>query len=288
MIRLVAFDLDGTVLDAAGQPAASALAALGRLVARGIQIAAISGRSIRRSLHPLADCPDLMDAAHVCGYNGAAAVGPVVHGRRPLLFSRCLDETVFQELVDYAVAHHRELVYCGCQQTDSGLVEEYRFERAPNNPTAIAAWRSVGYVRDEQLLTRIRSGELTAPPKAMLYAGTSGQDEVIADLRQRFAGRIYVAWAIKDLLEIMNPQVNKGTALCSLAAAVGVPLAEVMAIGDGNNDLPMLRAAGIGVLMGNAHEDVRQALSGTGVRLAGPFAEDGFAAAVEEHALAAG
>lgn len=285
MIRLVAFDLDGTVLDPVGQPAASALKALRRVVARGIQIAAISGRSIRRSLHPLADHPDLMDAAQVCGYNGAAAAGPVTDGRRHLLFARRLDGPVFHDLVEHATSRGLHLIYCRCEETPTGLAEEYRFEEAPVDPTAVVAWSSVGYVQDRQLLARIHSGELGAPPKVMLYAGTSGQDEVIAELRQRFDGRIYVAWAAKELLEIMHPEVSKGTALRWLAAAAGVPLAQVLAIGDGNNDLPMLKAAGTGVLMGNAHEEVRQALVGTGVRLAPPFAEDGFAAAIEEYVL---
>ncbi len=285
MIQLVAFDLDGTVLDPAGDPAPSALAALRRLVEQGRRIAAISGRSIRRSLHPFRDCPELIDAAHVCGYNGAAAAGPAVAGRRSLLFSRPLAPTVVDELLAHALAHGLELVYCTCEETPSGLREEYRYQQIPADPTWAAAWQSVGYVRDEHLYARLAAGELPPPAKVMLFAGTRGPEAVLDHVRRGFGSRVYVAWAARELLEIMAPEVNKGAALRWLAGSLAIPLDQVLAIGDGNNDLPMLRTAGTGVLMGNANDDVRTALQGTQVRTAPPFAADGFAAAMADQGL---
>jgi hydroxymethylpyrimidine pyrophosphatase-like HAD family hydrolase len=285
MIQLVAFDLDGTVLDPAGDPAPSALEALRRLVQQGRRIAAISGRSIRRSLHPFRDYPELIAAAHVCGYNGAAAAGPAVAGRRRLLFSQPLAPAVVDELLAHALAKGLELVYCTCEETPNGLREEYRYQQVPADPAWAAAWQSVGYVRDDHLYTRLAAGELPPPAKVMLFAGTRDPEAVLDQVRHRLGDRVYVAWAARELLEIMAPEVNKGAALRWLASALAVPLHQVLAIGDGNNDLPMLRAAGTGVLMGNAHDDVRQALQGTQVHLAPTFAADGFAATMADRVL---
>ena len=285
MISLVAFDLDGTVLDHSGRPAPSALIAIRALVDRGIPIASISGRSIRRSLQPLSAHQDFTPLMHVCGYNGAVGVGPLANGHRPLLYTRRLPADILGELVDYACERDLNLVYCRCDEKPDGLVEEYRFlHDAAGEQTAID-WTGSGYVHDPQLIDRIRNSELTPPPKIMLFAEPDRQEQTLAELDERFGERIYIAWAVRELLEIMPAKVDKGVALQALSQATGVPLEQIMAIGDGNNDLPMLQKAGLGLLMGSADPEVRKAIAGTAIRLTHPFAEDGFARAVQEHVL---
>ncbi|SEU23973.1 HAD family hydrolase [Nonomuraea wenchangensis] len=66
-------------------------------------------------------------------------------------------------------------------------------------------------------------------------------------------------------LEILPAGATKGAALRALAAAEGVPLEEVAAVGDNPNDLDMIAAAGLGVAVGDGHPDVRAA-AGTVVR----------------------
>ena len=61
------------------------------------------------------------------------------------------------------------------------------------------------------------------------------------------------------MIDITPPGVNKGTALLKAAAILGVRQEEVMAIGDSENDLPMLRAAGLGVCMENGVQSAKDA-----------------------------
>ena len=82
-------------------------------------------------------------------------------------------------------------------------------------------------------------------------------------------------------IEIMPPHIDKGTGVRDLAAHFGIPLRQVMCIGDHENDIPMIRAAGWGVAMGNATPDVKAAADA--VTLSN--AEDGVAAAIERYAL---
>ena len=85
----------------------------------------------------------------------------------------------------------------------------------------------------------------------------------------------------------MHPDVNKGVALREIARSRGVPLPETMSIGDGDNDLPMLWEAGLGVLLASADEGTRRRAGAKGAILIGEdFRADGFARAVEEHVLA--
>jgi len=185
--------------------------------------------------------------------------------------------------VDYTCEQDLNLVYCRCEVGPEGLVEEYRFLHSTGGQEAAIDWSGEGYRRDARLIERIRTGELGPPPKIMLFTEASQHDRTMAALRERLCGQIYIAWAVRTMLEIMPPEADKGAALQALCEATGVPLEETLAIGDGNNDLPMLRQAGAGVLMGNAEPETRAAVENTGVRLARPFAEDGFAGAVREY-----
>ena len=87
------------------------------------------------------------------------------------------------------------------------------------------------------------------------------------------------SWACN--IEVNARDVNKGTALTRLAQRLGVPMSQVMAIGDNGNDIPMLRRAGYGVAMGNATPET--------VRASGwqtlPVGQDGVAAAIRHLAL---
>ena len=280
--KLVAFDLDGTILAPSSQPAASAIAVLRQLVDRDVAIASISGRSIRRSLEPLTEYPDLIRRMHICGYNGAIGVGPAMDGRREILYAKRLPDDVFLELVDYIFERDLNLVYCYCEKVDQGLVEEYRY-RWETEEVQVANWIGSGFACDGRLIERIRAGELGPPPKIMVLSEQDQRDRTITEVSKLFGNRIYAAWAVKGRLEIMHPGVDKGFALRALSETTGVSLHEIMAIGDSNNDLPMLRQAGIGVLMGNAEPEIRSSVADSDIVIAPSFAEDGFAQAVREY-----
>jgi hydroxymethylpyrimidine pyrophosphatase-like HAD family hydrolase len=82
-------------------------------------------------------------------------------------------------------------------------------------------------------------------------------------------------------LTLFSSAVSKGNALTILARHLDIPLEETMAIGDGANDISMLRAAGLGVAMGQAPRRVRAMAD----MVTTSNAEDGLARAVEQYAL---
>ncbi len=105
--------------------------------------------------------------------------------------------------------------------------------------------------------------------------------QVLADKGLR--RRLSLTSSGEDMLEIMAAGVNKGAALHAVATLLGIPPAQVMALGDGLNDIPLLRQAGLGIAMANAPEPVRLAAR----IVAGPNTADGWASAVEKYVLAA-
>ena len=280
MIKLVAFDMDGTILDEESRLSQESLRTIERLLDRGIAVASNSGRSIRRSQEPLAPWPDVASALYVGGYNGGVAVSNVRDGCRLLLHEERLDAELFRELVAFSQAGDFNFICCLCEQDGDGLREAYRHSHSVDG---LEVFGGPGFVHDEKLYAHCLSGEIAAPPKIMMVTGEERRDAVIEAMRARWGERIYATWSIPDRIEIMPPHVDKALALRALAREVGATLEETLAIGDGDNDLPMLRAAGIGVLMGNAKPEVRRLAEGAHIEVGPSLEEEGFSATISRY-----
>jgi len=100
-------------------------------------------------------------------------------------------------------------------------------------------------------------------------------------LERLFEGQLYVTQSSFDLVEFLHPEVSKNNALKMIAADLGIAAEEIVAIGDNHNDLGMLRLAGLGVAMDNAHEEVKAAAD----YVTRSNAEDGVAVVIEEMIL---
>ena len=110
------------------------------------------------------------------------------------------------------------------------------------------------------------------------YLPTERRAEVEAALS---ALPLSFAWSSPRSIEITHREATKAQGLLRVCSLLGVDSARTLAIGDSGNDIPMLRAAGLGVAMGNAPQEVRDAAGA--VTLSN--AEDGAAAAVERYVL---
>ena len=76
-------------------------------------------------------------------------------------------------------------------------------------------------------------------------------------LCEQFEGQAIILKTDRDLLQIMHPEVGKAAALAKVAKWYGIPMEQVMAIGDAPNDVGMLQVAGVSVAMDNAHRLVK-------------------------------
>ena len=100
-------------------------------------------------------------------------------------------------------------------------------------------------------------------------------------INQLLPGRVTFLASDTHILQMVNCGVGKGTALMQIADYLRIDPENVMAIGDGINDIEMIRWAGMGVAMGNAHSSVKQA-----AHFVGPSnLEDGVAVVVSRYAL---
>jgi len=123
--------------------------------------------------------------------------------------------------------------------------------------------------------------ERRKPVKFLVFIEPHEANRVETELRQRFGGLMELTRSHALIVEGNPLGVSKGDALRRLAAHLGIPQAQVMAVGDQDNDASMIAWAGLGVAMGNGSPAVKA----TADWIAPPLAEDGAAVAIERFVL---
>jgi hydroxymethylpyrimidine pyrophosphatase-like HAD family hydrolase len=125
--------------------------------------------------------------------------------------------------------------------------------------------------------------DMPQPPHKLIVTLDEPRDRtrVTAEMRAAFGGELTIVASHSHLVEGLPAGVDKGNGLAWLAAHLQVHQAEVMAIGDSEADISMLRWAGLGVAMGNASEPAKAAARWVAPQLE----QDGVAVAIERYVL---
>lgn len=97
------------------------------------------------------------------------------------------------------------------------------------------------------------------PTKLVLVTSPGDVEAILAGLQERWRGRLYVVRSQPEYIEFVDASVSKSEALAWLCARLGVAREQVVALGDGMNDVDMLEWAGLGVAVAEAAEAVRAA-----------------------------
>lgn len=239
LIRLVAIDLDGTLLNDSKQVSDQTAEALCCLPARGIKVVIASARPPRSVRHVYQSLG--LDTWQI-NYNGALIWDEPA---RKVVFHQPMDRMLVRRLIDRARSLFPE-VLVSCEVQDRWLTD--RFD--PNHTTETA--RLFGPDR----ITSI--AELCAEPvtKLLLQGPADSMSELSAMLAESNAP-ISVVRTEPTLLQITDAAVSKASALRLVAEHYAVPMDQVMALGDAINDVPMLEAAGVAVAMDNAVHEVK-------------------------------
>jgi hydroxymethylpyrimidine pyrophosphatase-like HAD family hydrolase len=96
-----------------------------------------------------------------------------------------------------------------------------------------------------------------APTKLIFVVDPKLRPAIQEEVRPLVGSRAAMVRTDPEYLEFLEPGVDKGTGLVHLAEVLGIPISQVMALGDGENDIPLLEAAGWPVAVANAHAHVK-------------------------------
>lgn len=277
-IRLLALDVDGTLLDSRHQLTPRTLEALQAAADRGIVLVLATGRRTT-FVRPIAE--QLPGTVYLVASNGAIV--------RPLdgddLFTRLLPRERARQVVQALDAWRRQAVVTFAVEGAGELI----MEDADDALRTFPGWlqQNLAWVRFCAPL----EDALHVDPVQLMYGGTVAQMEQARQqlLAAECSAHLRLSQTVypqRDLsiLDVLDRDVNKGAALARLAAMLGIEAGEVMAIGDNFNDLDMLEFAGTAVLMGNASGELDRA----GWHRTRDNDHDGVAWAVEEWVLQGG
>ena len=281
MIKLVAFDLDGTVVDHENRPNRNTLETIEKLIGDGIQCTSISGRSVSKSQHPFEEYTEFAPSLCVGSYNGALALDRSRDGTRRSLHEQRMPEDAFKEIIDLISSEGMNYIYCNLLLSEKGVeVEDYITPRRDETIDDMTVQTATEFVIEPHLTDRIQEGHYSLPPKILICPGRERREVVYEGLKETFGDRLYIEQTDVDRVEAMHPKVSKARALKAICDATGASLKDSLAIGDGSNDLTMLEAAGVGVLLGNA--DDRTKLMARNVEHGASFHDNGFAQAIDQ------
>lgn len=277
--RLIALDLDGTLLNTAKEITPRTRAALREARARGIAAVIATGRTATSAL-PWAR---LIEAETVICNNGAGVLDTT--GR--FIWTHPIPLSPLERAL--RLCRERRLLAECC--TEDAILLDRPLDQARHylrwvrprlkGPTAVAAlvraWM-VNRIRPvRNLAERAGKGQLPPVLKLMIVAPPD-QLEELALILQRETPGLEVTSSAPDNLEITAAGVSKGSALRQLASRLKIPREAVVAMGDSENDVDMLEYAGLGVAMGNANEAARSVAD----RVGPTCDEDGVAQVVEQ------
>ena len=284
-IKLIAFDQDDTALLPDGKPSSEGLSAIEAALDHGLVVSSVSGRNIDRSTEPFRDARYLFDRLYLIANNGGIILGPVRQGQRPLLFEQRMPRDTFLDLLDFIEDNDLNFVYSWLRMTETGPLDSVITNQYTPSIASIEEQSRAAVDRDDNLMARLRQGDYPPPPKMLVLPGLERREAVLTELKARFDSRLYLVKTNPDRIEAMHAGVNKKVAVEFVAREHGISMDHVMAVGDGDNDLPMLFNAGLGVIMENAQDAVKEAGRSRGLVIAPANHENGFAWAVRRFAL---
>lgn len=259
-IRLIALDLDGTLLAPDESISARNRAAVSNAIGAGIRVVLVTGRGVDT---PIRISRELgLNLPVICCHGALTkdfgANKTLVHIPVPLRYARPM--IAYAEENELAVAvYHDEIFW--------RLEGSHIFMQDMTGP----AWREAKSFEEV----------LSTAPTFIRFLGETSVDAMKREFGDLPLSFRYESW--HDFIEcaVLNRDASKQNALARLCADFQIPAENVMAIGDSRNDVPMMRWAGIGVAMGNALPEVREVIRHVTAR----NDQDGVALAIEHFAL---
>lgn len=271
--RLLAIDIDGTLVGNGNEVSPANCAALHRARQAGLRVVLATGRRYSRTL-PLVE-PLKLDVPLVTG-TGALIKDPH-EGHRTLFRAAFADGALLETLAIVGAAGFEAVLYA--DTFHQGF--DFYCSRLEGHRPELGE-----YLAKNPGCGRVWPGAMTEPPEGVFAAFAMGaRDEMLAlerALQERLSGRLEThvlrsPFYSGFMCELLPGDVSKWSGILRLAGQWGIAPEEIAAIGDDVNDIPMLAGAGLGVAVENAPPEVQAAA----VRIAPRHDADAVAAVVE-------
>lgn len=266
--KMIATDLDDTLLDENSEISSRNIAAIRQAVDRGVWFLIATGRMFKTSVTYLQDL----------GLNGDC---PLINYHGALIKKSQSKEIILHRPIpnDVAIAVAGEAEKKNCHvsvfiEDDLYISEESDYSRYYQSMARVDL-QAVGSLPD------FLRGNGASPTKMSIIRWDGTIDDIETSLRVIFGKQLSILQSRPYFLEITDQKATKGQALRWLAEREGIKPEEIIAFGDGHNDLDMVCYAGLGVAVANARPELLQIAN----LVTASNSEDGVAAVIEEYVL---
>jgi Cof subfamily protein (haloacid dehalogenase superfamily) len=269
-IKLVAIDLDDTLLRSDLTVSERTVAVLRQVREMGVAVTISTGRMFS-SARPFAE--QLEFDVPLITYGGALIKNA---DSGEVLYNRPLEPEVARRVIRFGRERRMQVNYYLLNGDDDELYAELRTPWGEE----YGRFSKVPFRHVPDLEEMLQRGN---PLKLLLIEDEPVANRCLVELREQLGDHVHLAKSKPRFLEVDHPDATKGRALQELAAWLQVERSQVLAIGDSYNDIEMLEFAGLGIAVANAPPDVR---SRAGYVTASND-EDGVALALERFVLEA-
>lgn len=267
MYKLVALDMDGTLLKKDKSISPRTLKAIMGARDKGVKIVLATGRPVK-GIHSYLNYLGLdNDDDYAVTYNGSA----VQTGKSgKILFERFMSGSDLHYI--YSLSQKFGVNFHAFDGEGNLLTPK------PNQYTDVEA--SINKIEAKIMdMSQVKPEDKII--KVMIVDDAKKLDEVYKQLPEDIFVKYSVMRSAPIFLEFLNPTINKGLGVSFLSDELGIKREEVIAIGDAGNDIDMIKYAGLGVAMGNAFPEVKEAADYITVT----NEEDGVAEVIEKFVL---
>ncbi len=246
--KLLAIDLDKTLLDNNHQVSEQNYLALKKCKEMGLYIVLASGREVE-TIDRFSDELGIYDPIIACV--GAIVCGEKKNGKRDLLYHKPLPVGIVDEVMEWTQA----MGWCLTVHYPDKILalKQDRYTDIYHNQTGA----TFTFVDD---FYKIISG--SQPTKLIIVVDVEIRENVYQQFLQKWGERANITKTNPEYVEVNTKGVDKGVALIELCRILDVPLDQTMAFGDNYSDLPMLAVSGGKILMDNASDDIKSDLKG--------------------------
>ncbi len=258
-IKLVATDIDGTILKYNGEFNQSVIDCIHNLDRSGIKVVLVTGR-MHKSAQKIAD--ELGLTTPIVSYQGA-----LVRNKEQILYERYIPNETTKRILDWGL---KQDIHINLYMNDELYVEkENEFTRK------YASHQHIPF--NIQPFNSIKLNNVNK----ILFIDYDNADKVtmITNKLQEDFPELYIVKSTDFFCEVCHTEATKGDGLACIQNFYGITKEETLSIGDHNNDLELLMSGGVKVAMGNATEELKKIAD----FVTDTIENDGFVKAVETY-----
>lgn len=252
MIKLFAFDLDGTLLDNNSNLSESSIEAIKKLDEAGIKVVLASGRVF----------PSIQYHQKILGIRG-----PIVSTNGSLISlegkevykSYTLDDEILISLYEFALKHKLEFHFYDEENLYTNRLNLDRIDHLRIDNDYGLNYQVNLIVNNDPVSYLIENGRKAIKfQMSGIDQNETPREELLEIINKEFKEKLYITSSYDSLVELGNKNSTKWTSIEEICQVLGINKSEVAAIGDSYNDMPMVENSALGFAMGNANDSLKQ------------------------------